>query len=206
MHFTAPLEETMSEKSSLELPETIPYPDNPIMKTLYKSPLLLYRLGLGSLIGKHILILTTTGRKSGKVRRTPVEYARQDGRIFVLSGFGKQPDWYRNLRAKPHVCIQTDRGAMPAIARPPESDAEWTGVYQYIQGSPFARALLPDYLEALSQSEILEEIKALPAITFDPTEEPCPPPLAEDLMWVWPLVLLGLAAKILIWWFVTRKS
>jgi deazaflavin-dependent oxidoreductase (nitroreductase family) len=51
--------------------------------------------------GRVILILTTKGGKTGKKRRTPLEYHRVDGVIHLLSCRGKKADWLRNIQAHP---------------------------------------------------------------------------------------------------------
>lgn len=84
-------------------PQPIPYPTHPILKSLYRLPILLYRLGLGPLIGKNIIVVSTYGRKTGKIHRTPVEYYQHQGQIFVMSGFMDRPDWFQNLRENPQV-------------------------------------------------------------------------------------------------------
>jgi len=66
----------------------------------------LYRLGLGLLAGRTILLLTTTGRKSGLPRVTPLQYEKVNGEIVVACGFGRQSDWVRNLQNDPHAQVQ----------------------------------------------------------------------------------------------------
>jgi deazaflavin-dependent oxidoreductase (nitroreductase family) len=71
--------------------------------------LLLWRLGLGKIlnwwpeVGGRIMVLTHTGRKTGRRLRTPVNYAEIDGDIYCTAGFGLISDWYRNLKANPGV-------------------------------------------------------------------------------------------------------
>lgn len=60
---------------------------------------------LGSPFVGYFLVLTTTGRRSGLPRRTPLNYAIVDGDVYVLSGFGTRADWYRNLVADPRVVL-----------------------------------------------------------------------------------------------------
>jgi deazaflavin-dependent oxidoreductase (nitroreductase family) len=66
----------------------------------------LYDLGLGPLIGRFILLLTTTGRKSGLRRITPLQYEKIDGAYYVGSARGAQADWFRNLVANPRVEVR----------------------------------------------------------------------------------------------------
>ncbi len=65
-----------------------------------------------SLSGAPVLLLTTTGRKSGRPRTTPLNYL-QDGesKVIVASNGGndQHPAWYLNLRAKPDVEVQVGR-------------------------------------------------------------------------------------------------
>lgn len=60
----------MSQKTWVE---TMPYPKG-LLKLLFKSPILLYRLGLGLFVGRLFMVLTTIGRKSGKPRRTGCDH------------------------------------------------------------------------------------------------------------------------------------
>ncbi len=64
---------------------------------------------MSSMRGMPLLILTTIGRKSGKVRETPIMYMR-DGKHFVVfasnAGRDSQPGWYVNLRAHPQATIE----------------------------------------------------------------------------------------------------
>jgi deazaflavin-dependent oxidoreductase (nitroreductase family) len=63
----------------------------------------LYRLRILPLFGfgRIFLILTTKGRISGKIRRTPLEYHWIDQVITIFSGRGEDSDWLKNLQANP---------------------------------------------------------------------------------------------------------
>jgi deazaflavin-dependent oxidoreductase (nitroreductase family) len=50
-----------------------------------------------------ILLLRTTGRKSGLVREAPLGYALVDGRVVVVAGYGRGAHWFRNAVAHPEV-------------------------------------------------------------------------------------------------------
>ena len=69
------------------------------------GPRLAYALGLGPLIGRFVLLLTTTG-KSGKPRVTPLVYAEADGIFNVASARGPSADWLCNIRADPNVAVR----------------------------------------------------------------------------------------------------
>lgn len=76
----------------------------------------LYQLGLGPLIGHFILLLTTTGRKSGLPRVTPLQYEEVDGAIYVGSSRGTHADWFRNIVADPHVQVRVKSRQFAGVA------------------------------------------------------------------------------------------
>jgi deazaflavin-dependent oxidoreductase (nitroreductase family) len=81
--------------------------------------------------GAPVLLLTTTGRKSGQRRTAPVLYLR-DGEDFVVvaskGGMSKHPGWYRNLEANPDVEVEIDRDCRKMLARR-ASDQEKTELW-----------------------------------------------------------------------------
>jgi len=76
------------------------------MKYIQKLHRVLYAIGLGPLIGRIILLLTTTGRKSGLKRVTPLQYEEIDGKYYLGSARGLNADWVRNIQANPQVNIR----------------------------------------------------------------------------------------------------
>jgi deazaflavin-dependent oxidoreductase (nitroreductase family) len=190
----------------LKPPQPIPYPKSELIKNLYRIPILLFRLGLAPLIGRNILVISTFGRRTGKVHRTPVEYYNHQGRIYVMSGFGDEPDWYQNLNTDPHVTLNTDKGFINALARKPETSEEWQGVTAYLKHSPVSILTTPELVQKIDEVEVQEQFKAFPVVTFDPTDETCPPALETDLLWAWPIILLLLALRILTGWLWHRRS
>ncbi len=89
----------------------------PFFKWFFKLPIFFYRIGL-PMFGSFILLLTTTGRKSGKPRHTPLEYRREDGSGYpiIMAGWGGNTDWRRNLQANPQVQVQVGRRKFAAVA------------------------------------------------------------------------------------------
>jgi deazaflavin-dependent oxidoreductase (nitroreductase family) len=70
--------------------------------------------------GSTVLLLTTTGRRSGEPRTTPLIYA-QDGARYVIvgskGGAPEHPGWYRNLMKTPNVELQVGDEVFAALAR-----------------------------------------------------------------------------------------
>jgi deazaflavin-dependent oxidoreductase (nitroreductase family) len=75
--------------------------------------------------GAPVLILTTTGRKSGEQRSTPLIFGR-DGDEYVLvasqGGRPQHPGWYHNLVAQPEVQLQVKGDVFRARARTAEGE------------------------------------------------------------------------------------
>lgn len=74
----------------------------------------------GPLAGHPLLVLTSTGAKSGQRRRAILTFSR-DGDDYIVAGTGggapTQPSWLPNLRAHPHVAIEAENRTFEADAR-----------------------------------------------------------------------------------------
>jgi deazaflavin-dependent oxidoreductase (nitroreductase family) len=78
-----------------------------ILWKLLKLPVrILYNLGLGPIIGRLVLLLITIGRKSGKLRVTPLQYEEVEGAYYIGSVRGIKADWIRNIQANPQVDVR----------------------------------------------------------------------------------------------------
>ncbi len=75
--------------------------------------------------GHDTLLLTTRGRKSGKLRRTALIYVRDGDRYLVTASHGgssKNPAWYLNLVDDPKVEVQVKSEKFKARAHPADAD------------------------------------------------------------------------------------
>jgi deazaflavin-dependent oxidoreductase (nitroreductase family) len=94
------------------------------MKSISQAHSALYRASggrIGSrLVGMPVLLLTTTGRKSGKPRTTPLLYVR-DGAAFVVvasnGGSDFFPSWWLNLQNNPQAEVKIGRARSGVTAR-----------------------------------------------------------------------------------------
>lgn len=75
-----------------------------------------YRRGIGPT--RVVLLLTTTGRRSGLPRLTPLQYEVVDGDYFVASARGRHADWFKNIQASPRVHVQLRENEFDAFAEP----------------------------------------------------------------------------------------
>jgi deazaflavin-dependent oxidoreductase (nitroreductase family) len=86
------------------------------MKHIQKIHRVLYALGLGPIIGGFILLLTTTGRKSGLKRVTPVQYEEIGGEYYVGAARGVKADWVRNIQSNPQVELRVGARRLQGMA------------------------------------------------------------------------------------------
>ena len=74
----------------------------------------------GRFEGNDLLLLSTTGAKSGKPRITPLVAFRIDGKLLIVAGYGGadvNPAWVHNLRANPRAHVEVATGSFDVIAR-----------------------------------------------------------------------------------------
>jgi deazaflavin-dependent oxidoreductase (nitroreductase family) len=80
----------------------------------------MFRLGfgpwMGTPFGGYIMVLKVIGRKTGKVRYAPVNYAIDNGNVYCIAGFGTVSDWYRNLVVNPNVEVIMPSGTIRGTA------------------------------------------------------------------------------------------
>jgi deazaflavin-dependent oxidoreductase (nitroreductase family) len=88
--------------------------------------------------GRPLLLLTTTGAKSGQHRTNPVMYMREGGHLYIFAskaGAPTHPHWYHNLLAHPAVTVELGHEKFHAIAKPVTGEAsdkiyaKWAGLY-----------------------------------------------------------------------------
>ena len=90
---------------------------NPLMTWLLRSP-------LHSVISSNTMLMTYTGRKSGKIFTTPMNYLRmKDSRgEYLLTTSLRERTWWRNLRGGAAVTLQLQGKNMPAQAEAHEDE------------------------------------------------------------------------------------
>jgi deazaflavin-dependent oxidoreductase (nitroreductase family) len=70
--------------------------------------------------GADVLLLTTTGARSGQPRLTPLAYFMIEGRLIIVGskgGFDRHPDWVHNLRANPRAHVEVGTKDYDVIVR-----------------------------------------------------------------------------------------
>lgn len=153
-------------------------PRSRLMRALYRFPLLLWRMGLGWILPRSMLVLTTRGRKSGLPRHTMLEHFIHEGEVVIGSAWGDRAQWARNLASDAVVSTETwsggvtrararaitDEGELDALRRELMRSRQYTGGQAVNAGFLFWR--------------------------IERAEVAAPAPLARDLRWMPPLVLV----------------
>ena len=70
------------------------------------NPRISRRFRKGRKASQLVLVLTTTGRKSGHSHKTPLQYELLDGAYYVGSARGTQADWFKNIMVDPKVTVE----------------------------------------------------------------------------------------------------
>jgi len=116
-----------------------------IFRTFMALGTYLYKISKGKIGGRiaglEVLLLTTTGRKTGKKRTTPLGYFKDHQGSYIIigsnAGFDTHPAWFHNLKRQPHVTIQvkdTQLEVNAEVAEPKTRNQLWA---QLIKLAPF---------------------------------------------------------------------
>ena len=116
----------------------------------------------GDLRGRPVIVLTSVGANSGKLRKTALMRVEHDGVYAVVASLGgapRNPVWYYNLKKNPHVELQDGATRRDYMAREVEGDEKqiW-----------WARAVetWPAYAEYQAKTE-----RQIPVFVLDPIAE-----------------------------------
>lgn len=169
-------------------------------RDLNKFMVAMFRLGLGPLISNrwsgYIMVLTTVGRKSGLLRRTPVNYAIIDGDVYCTAGFGETSHWYRNFQADPAVEVWI-------------GNLWWTGKAETVTGDDPQRLKIlrqvwinsgfaAEAFEGLnpktcSDDELAKVAESVPVVRIRRQEKLSGYGGPGDMAWMWPVAFVLLA-------------
>ena len=107
-----------------------------------KWALLAYRLGLGPLIAGKVLVLTTRGTKTGRLRKAALLYVQEERVIFCFSRRGASSQWLKNLEASPNVWLRIERVVWQAQGQLVQDSTECERVLAKFQSKYRASARL----------------------------------------------------------------
>jgi deazaflavin-dependent oxidoreductase (nitroreductase family) len=121
-------------------------PPRGLARLLFRLPIWLYRAHLGWVYGHRFMLLTHTGRKSGRPRQTfleVLEYERASNTHLVFAGWGKQSDWVRNIEKNPQVTINAGHTRYRAHATRLEPEAAERAIVTFAKRNPLAIRMIP---------------------------------------------------------------
>lgn len=113
------------------------------MRSFNEDVIRRYRAGapIEGLHRDRLVLLTTTGRRSGERRTAPMMFVRFDDDLLVIAsddGAASHPAWLLNLRADPHAAVETpDGGATEAVAEELAGDERAAAWRDLVRDHPF---------------------------------------------------------------------
>ena len=160
-----------------------------------------FRLGIGPFFGNpiwgYVMVLKTTGRKSGKTRYSPVNYAILSGNIYCMAGWGQIADWYRNMISNPNIEMILPGRALAGIAEEITISTERrTALREVLKAGGFAGFLFGVNPYTTSDEKLAEKTKGIPLIR----NKPCGigSGASDPGGWLWVPVVVAMV------WFILR--
>lgn len=176
----------MTEPAHVPLVRARPHP---LLRPLFRAPALLYRLGLGRLLGRRFLLLEHRGRTTGRLRRTPLEVVRWDaGRreatVSLCVGRARRLVSQHPRRVAAAVRIAGERWRTPShrVLTPDETLALPERYRREHRLAARAIAFAFGWPFAASAPEFETWARGVTAVAFTPRRESSPPaplPLRE---------------------------
>lgn len=115
----------------------------------------------GPFVGRQLLLLTTTGAKSGSARTVPVVYTKDGDDYIVVASKGgapTSPDWFHNLKADPTVTVEVGKEKFQATAIVASPVAERERLYEaHARSNPGFR----DYLKKTTRTIPVVRLKRI---------------------------------------------
>ena len=140
------------------------------VRWVVRAPIWIYRARLGFLLGTRFLMLEHHGRTTSRRRFVVLEVIDhpQPDRYLVISGFGENAQWFRNVAANDHVRVSLGAGRpRPSRAHRLDPDAATEALTRYAAAHPRAWSKLRPILETTVGSQINDAGAALPMIALD---------------------------------------
>jgi deazaflavin-dependent oxidoreductase (nitroreductase family) len=155
---------------------------NAALRPVFRAPVYLYRWKCGWLLGHRFLLLIHVGRRTGQRRHTVLEvmeYRREGPEAVVMSAFGRNADWLRNIEATPNLKVVIGSQSFIAAHRFLDEEEAVQAIAGYEQRNrviaPIIRSVLSRFLgwrykgSASDRRRLVEE---LPLIAFRQAPHP----------------------------------
>jgi deazaflavin-dependent oxidoreductase (nitroreductase family) len=129
-----------------------------------RSPIALFKAGLGFLAGGRLLMLQHRGRTTGEARYVVLEVVARPApdRVVVVAGLGPRSQWYRNIQADPRVLVSVGtrrRARALASTMTPDDGVATLEAYTSVHPGPWAklRPVLAEWAEPLAREQDEED-------------------------------------------------
>ena len=115
----------------------------PLLRAMWKVHRIVLRASggrLGARLGRmKVLLLETTGHRSGQPRSVGLSHLKEGGRYFVVASYAgedRDPAWAKNLRAQPRATVTVGGRAFPVVARALEGTEREAMFARFVQVDP----------------------------------------------------------------------
>jgi F420H(2)-dependent quinone reductase len=166
----------------------------------------MFRLGFGPFFGNpltgYIMVLKIIGRKTGKLRYVPVNYAILDGKVYCLSGFRKAADWYRNLQSHPAIEAILPGGAIAGSSTEvSDPTVRLVIIRKILQNAGFAGFFEGYNPFRIGDQELTGKTADIPLICIQPTGPGSGASDPGGWAWIW-TPIFTLLLVLVIWLFL----
>jgi len=167
----------------------------------------MFRLGFGPFFGNpvtgYIMVLKVSGRKTGKVRYAPVNYAILDGKVYCISGFHGAADWYRNLRKNPQVEAILPGGSIAGpTCEVTDPKLRTKAIRKILQNGGFAGFFEGFNPYTIADEELFSRTEDMPLVCIQPAGVGSG--ASDPGGWAWMGMPLSVAVLIAVLWLIFR--
>ncbi len=150
-----------------------------LQKFFFKVPVWMHKLGFGGwerLIGAQWMLLTTKGRKSGKLYHTMVDvmdYDKVSDTYYIEAAYGAHADWYKNIQSNPLFEARVGRRKFKARAGTLTTEGAGEMLVQFYRNKPaYTRSVMAMAGMKFNNEEDLRELgKNLTLLAVTPEPE-----------------------------------
>ncbi|HEY1933498.1 MAG TPA: nitroreductase family deazaflavin-dependent oxidoreductase [Acetobacteraceae bacterium] len=155
---------------------------NAALRRAFRAPVLLYHWRCGWILGHRFLLLIHTGRRTGRRRETILEimeFRIAPDEMVVMSGFGRNADWLRNIQANPRIELMVGSRRFAATCRLLDAAEAATVVAGYERRCRWLGRIIRAVLTRLlgwrydgSEASRRRLVAQLPLVAFRPIADP----------------------------------
>jgi len=172
-----------------------------VFNKLFLVPM--FRLGFGPFMGNqitgYIMVLKTIGRKTAKVRYSPVNYAIHNGNVFCMAGFGQFSDWYLNMSGTREIeAILPSGSIFGEVEDVKDLDDRRVVLRKILQNAGFAGFFEGFNPFTVHDEELLRKTANMPLLRIHPTGIGSGASDPGGLAWAWTPISLILTILIII--------